>query len=146
MDGDERLELMDSSADVFASSEKKKDKDEGRIKTAVRVRPFSDKEIAAGIKQCVTMEGRATTLKLEPVLREKTSRRQSVGADETTTAHTFKYDYSFYSFDREDPNFADQVCPISRATGEPFASSNHSKHVSILGNCRRTSSSVWARI
>jgi kinesin family protein 13 len=108
MDGDERLELMDSSADVFASSEKKKDKDEGRIKTAVRVRPFSDKEIAAGIKQCVTMEGRATTLKLEPVLREKTSRRQSVGADETTTAHTFKYDYSFYSFDREDPNFADQ--------------------------------------
>ena len=35
MDDDEQLELMDSSAD-FVPGKKEKDKDEGRIRTAVR--------------------------------------------------------------------------------------------------------------
>ena len=44
------------------------------LSNVCRVRPFSDKEIREGMKPCVFMEGRATTLKLEPVTREKTSR------------------------------------------------------------------------
>jgi hypothetical protein len=97
--------------DAALSLADRKKRDEGRIRVAVRVRPISDKEVAAGVNRVVDMEGRTTTLRLESARERKDMSRRSVagvGADETTTSHSFKFDYSFFSSDPDDPNFADQ--------------------------------------
>lgn len=63
------------------------------VKVAVRVRPFNKREIGYDCKNIITMTGQKTTI---------------VNPKVDNNAKTFTYDYSYWSSNQDDPNFADQ--------------------------------------
>merc|ERR1719443_2524027 len=60
------------------------------IRVAVRVRPFNQREKDLGSTVCVSMQGTSTTVQAQPQPK------------------TFTYDFSYWSFSENDPNFANQ--------------------------------------
>ncbi|KAG0154633.1 hypothetical protein PDIDSM_201 [Penicillium digitatum] len=77
----------------------------GNIKVVVRVRPFNSREIERGAKCIVSMEGSQTVLTPPPGAEEK-SRKGGKGVIEGNKV--FAFDRSYWSFDKNSSNFADQ--------------------------------------
>uniref|UniRef100_A0A914ZPM0 Kinesin-like protein unc-104 n=2 Tax=Parascaris univalens TaxID=6257 RepID=A0A914ZPM0_PARUN len=63
------------------------------VKVAVRVRPFNSREIANHAKPIISMTGNTTTI---------------VGGGGNERTHSFNFDYSYWSFNKDDSHFASQ--------------------------------------
>ncbi|VDM40860.1 unnamed protein product [Toxocara canis] len=63
------------------------------VKVAVRVRPFNSREIANNAKPIISMTGNTTTI---------------VGGGGNERTHSFNFDYSYWSFNKDDSHFASQ--------------------------------------
>ncbi|XP_054159811.1 kinesin-like protein unc-104 [Oppia nitens] len=72
------------------------------VKVAVRVRPFNNREYSYNCKNIISMSGQTTTISNPKI------------AD---SYKTFTFDYSYWSCDPSDPNFADQTT-VYRDIGE----------------------------
>ncbi len=69
------------------------------VKVAVRVRPFSSMERQDGCRSIVRMQNQSTFL-IDPAGRGE--------PDEDLYTREFVYDYSYWSFDKAAPNYANQ--------------------------------------
>ncbi|KAH1497468.1 hypothetical protein KXV92_007243 [Aspergillus fumigatus] len=78
----------------------------GNIKVVVRVRPFNSREIDRGAKCIVQMKGNQTILVPPPGADEKSRKAGGKGAVEGPK--TFAFDRSYWSFDKNAPNYAGQ--------------------------------------
>lgn len=76
----------------------------GNIKVVVRVRPFNGREVDRRAKCVVKMDGNQTIL-VPPPEAEERMRKGGKGSD---GQKTFAFDRSYWSFDRNDKNFAGQ--------------------------------------
>lgn len=63
------------------------------MKVAVRVRPFNTREINNNAKMIIAMTGNTTTI---------------IGGTGPERTHSFNFDYSYWSFNKDDSNFASQ--------------------------------------
>ncbi|CAG2102727.1 unnamed protein product [Medioppia subpectinata] len=72
------------------------------VKVAVRVRPFNNREYSYNCKNIISMTGQTTTISNPKI---------------TDTYKTFTFDYSYWSHDSSDPNYADQEV-VYRDIGE----------------------------
>ncbi|VDN07186.1 unnamed protein product [Thelazia callipaeda] len=63
------------------------------VKVAVRVRPFNSREICNNAKMIITMTGNTTTI---------------IGGSGSERTHSFNFDYSYWSFNKDDKYFASQ--------------------------------------
>ncbi|KAL2444255.1 Kinesin-like protein KIF1A [Exophiala dermatitidis] len=77
----------------------------GNIKVVVRVRPFNNREIERNAKCIVHMQGDQTILH-HPGEGDDRSRKGGKGSAEHQ--RTFKFDKSYWSFNKADPNYAGQ--------------------------------------
>ncbi|KAJ9615184.1 hypothetical protein H2200_001258 [Cladophialophora chaetospira] len=77
----------------------------GNIKVVVRVRPFNNREIDRSAKCIVQMQDAQTVLQPPP---EAEDRLRKGGKDGSSAQRTFKFDKSYWSFDKADPNYAGQ--------------------------------------
>ena len=77
----------------------------GNIKVVVRVRPFNNRELGRDAKCIVRMEGEQTILQPPPEAEE---RLRKSGKGITDGQKIFKYDKSYWSFDRDDSHYAGQ--------------------------------------
>lgn len=75
----------------------------GNIKVVVRVRPFNNRELNRNAKCIVQMKGEQTILHPPPDAADRL--RQAKGGSD---GRTFKYDKSYWSFDRSDTHYAGQ--------------------------------------
>ncbi|CAF0917996.1 unnamed protein product, partial [Brachionus calyciflorus] len=64
------------------------------VKVAVRVRPFNDRELSMESKCIIKMEGCKTSI---------------INETQTLPSKEFVYDASYWSFDKNDPNFVSQI-------------------------------------
>ncbi|BCR87335.1 kinesin-3 motor protein uncA [Aspergillus chevalieri] len=78
----------------------------GNIKVVVRVRPFNSREIDRGAKCIIQMKGASTILTPPPGADEKQRKGGAKGAVEGPK--TFAFDRSYWSFDKNSPNYAGQ--------------------------------------
>ncbi|KKK19009.1 hypothetical protein P175DRAFT_0438927 [Aspergillus ochraceoroseus IBT 24754] len=78
----------------------------GNIKVVVRVRPFNGREIDRGAKCIVQMKGNQTVLIPPPGADEKSRKAGGKGAVEGPKS--FAFDRSYWSFDKNAPNYASQ--------------------------------------
>lgn len=78
----------------------------GNIKVVVRVRPFNNRECDRGAKCIVQMKGTQTILTPPPGSDEKLRKGGSKGGGEGPKS--FAFDRSYWSFDKNDPNYASQ--------------------------------------
>ncbi|KAL4874063.1 hypothetical protein BDV12DRAFT_1686 [Aspergillus spectabilis] len=78
----------------------------GNIKVVVRVRPFNSREIDRGAKCIVQMKDNQTVL-TPPPGAEVTSRK-GAGKGPGEGPKSFAFDRSYWSFDKNAPNYADQ--------------------------------------
>ena len=69
----------------------------GNIKVVVRVRPFNNRELDRNAKCIVQMQDEQTVLQPPPDVEEKVRK-----------GRTFKFDKSYWSFNKSDPHFAGQ--------------------------------------
>ncbi|KAF1808637.1 kinesin-domain-containing protein [Eremomyces bilateralis CBS 781.70] len=76
----------------------------GNIKVVVRVRPFNNRELDRKAKNVVRMQGTQTVL-TPPSSIDPKSKAAKAALD---GAKTFKFDKSYWSFDRNDPHYAGQ--------------------------------------
>jgi kinesin family protein 1 len=76
----------------------------GNIKVVVRVRPFNNRELDRNAKCIVQMKGDQTILQPPPEAADRL--RQGKGG--LDGQRTFKYDKSYWSFNKSDPHFAGQ--------------------------------------
>ena len=76
----------------------------GNIKVVVRVRPFNNRELDRNAKCIVQMKGKQTVLQPPPDAADRL-RSAKGGLD---GQRTFKYDKSYWSFNRSDPHYAGQ--------------------------------------
>ncbi|KAH8429714.1 kinesin-3 motor protein uncA [Aspergillus melleus] len=79
----------------------------GNIKVVVRVRPFNSREIERGAKCIVHMKDTQTVLTPPPGAVDK-SRKAAGGKQAVEGPKTFAFDRSYWSFDKNAPNFASQ--------------------------------------
>ncbi|KAL1978355.1 hypothetical protein VTN31DRAFT_1214 [Thermomyces dupontii] len=77
----------------------------GNIKVVVRVRPFNARELDRGAKCIVRMEGNQTILTPPPGAEEKARKSGKAIMD---GPKTFAFDRSYWSFDKNAPNYARQ--------------------------------------
>jgi kinesin family member 1 len=77
----------------------------GNVKVVVRVRPFNNRELDRNATCVVQMKGEQTVLVPPPDADPRTG-RSSKGIYEGRK--TFKYDKSYWSFNKDDPHFAGQ--------------------------------------
>jgi kinesin family member 1 len=77
----------------------------GNIKVVVRVRPFNNRELERQAKCIVQMKGTQTVLHPPP---EAEDRLRKTGKDGAGGNRTFKFDKSYWSFDKTDQNYAGQ--------------------------------------
>ncbi|KIW22677.1 uncharacterized protein PV07_10951 [Cladophialophora immunda] len=77
----------------------------GNIKVVVRVRPFNSREIDRNAKCIVQMQNAQTVLQPPP---EAEDRLRKGGKDGASAQRTFKFDKSYWSFNKADPNYAGQ--------------------------------------
>ncbi|KEF63366.1 kinesin family member 1/13/14 [Exophiala aquamarina CBS 119918] len=75
----------------------------GNIKVVVRVRPFNNRENERNAKCIVQMQGAQTVL--QPDAEERLKKGGKGGEH---TQKTFKFDKSYWSFNKSDPNYAGQ--------------------------------------
>ena len=73
----------------------------GNVRVAVRVRPFSKREIAEKSRCIISMKGKQTTI-IDPCYFEQDIKQRSAWT------RTFDFDHSYWSFDRSG-TFATQV-------------------------------------
>ena len=73
----------------------------GNVRVAVRVRPFSKREIAEKSRCIISMKGKQTTI-IDPCYFEQDIKQRSAWT------RTFDFDHSYWSFDRSGA-FATQV-------------------------------------
>ncbi|OWP01733.1 hypothetical protein B2J93_2325 [Marssonina coronariae] len=78
----------------------------GNIKVVVRCRPFNGREIDRGAKCIVQMEGAQTVLIPPPDAEERM--RSGKGGAKDIGRKVFAFDRSYWSFDKNDPNYAGQ--------------------------------------
>ncbi|CZR68613.1 probable kinesin-II subunit [Phialocephala subalpina] len=78
----------------------------GNIKVVVRCRPFNGREMDRGAKCIVQMDGNQTVLIPPPEAEEKM--RSSKGGAKESGQKVFAFDKSYWSFDRNAPNYAGQ--------------------------------------
>ncbi|KAI1380726.1 kinesin heavy chain [Hypoxylon crocopeplum] len=74
----------------------------GNIKVVVRVRPFNNREIDRGSKCIVEMKGNQT------VLATPSDAAHSAKGSKDASAKTFAFDKSYWSFNKNDSNYAGQ--------------------------------------
>ncbi|KAI5861247.1 kinesin heavy chain [Durotheca rogersii] len=74
----------------------------GNIKVVVRVRPFNGREIDRGSKCIVEMKGNQT------ILTPPTDSAHNAKGSKDLSVKTFAFDKSYWSFDKNDPNYAGQ--------------------------------------
>ncbi|KAJ5729597.1 uncharacterized protein N7483_004105 [Penicillium malachiteum] len=79
----------------------------GNIKVVVRVRPFNSREIDRGAKCIVQMKDTQTVLTAPPGMEEKSSSRKG-GKGGGEGPKVFAFDRSYWSFDKNDANYAGQ--------------------------------------
>ncbi|KAJ5703151.1 hypothetical protein N7488_010699 [Penicillium malachiteum] len=79
----------------------------GNIKVVVRVRPFNSREIDRGAKCIVQMKDTQTVLTAPPGMEEKSSSRKG-GKGAGEGPKVFAFDRSYWSFDKNDANYAGQ--------------------------------------
>ncbi|KAI1623030.1 kinesin family member 1/13/14 [Exophiala viscosa] len=77
----------------------------GNIKVVVRVRPFNNREIDRNAKCIVQMQGAQTVLQPPP---EADERLRKGGKGGSENHRTFKFDQSYWSFNKGDPHYAGQ--------------------------------------
>lgn len=77
----------------------------GNIKVVVRVRPFNNREHERNAKCIVQMQGAQTVL-VPPNEAEERLRKSGKGGSDGQK--TFKFDKSYWSFNKADPNYAGQ--------------------------------------
>lgn len=77
----------------------------GHIKVVVRVRPFNNREVERNAKCIVQMHDDQTILNAPP---EAEDRLRRAGKGGTEHQRTFKFDKSYWSFNKADPNYAGQ--------------------------------------
>ena len=77
----------------------------GNIKVVVRVRPFNTRELDRNAKCIVSMQDRQTILQPPPEAEERL-RKSGKGLQDGQKV--FKYDKSYWSFNKEDSNYAGQ--------------------------------------
>ncbi|KAL5357371.1 hypothetical protein BJX96DRAFT_11450 [Aspergillus floccosus] len=77
----------------------------GNIKVVVRVRPFNSREIDRGAKCIVQMKGNQTILSTPPGAEDKSRKGGKAAADGNKS---FAFDRSYWSFDKNAPNYASQ--------------------------------------
>ncbi|CAD6574704.1 MAG: kinesin-like protein Klp8 [Alectoria sarmentosa] len=87
----------------------------GNIKVVVRVRPFNGREVDRRAKCVVKMDGNQTILVPPPEAEE----RMRKGGKGTDGQKSFAFDRSYWSFDRNDKNFAGQDS-LYRDLGTPL--------------------------
>lgn len=75
----------------------------GNIKVVVRVRPFNSRENDRNAKCIVQMKGAQTVL--QPDVEDRLKKGGKGGTD---NQKTFKFDKSYWSFNKSDPNYAGQ--------------------------------------
>ena len=78
----------------------------GNVKVVVRVRPFNKREIERNAACIVEMKGDQTVLSPPPDAVEKAKRGGNKAIHEGNK--TFKFDKSYWSFDKNDSNYAGQ--------------------------------------
>jgi kinesin family protein 14 len=76
--------------------------EDSSVVVAVRVRPFSEREMKLGAKQVVRMHNNDTTI-----------------TSKDNTSHRFCYDHCFWSFDEKQASFADQT-RVYRELAQPL--------------------------
>ncbi|PYH90462.1 kinesin family protein [Aspergillus ellipticus CBS 707.79] len=79
----------------------------GNIKVVVRVRPFNSRETDRGAKCIVQMKGNQTVITPPPGADEK-SRKTAGGKGAVEGPKSFAFDRSYWSFDKNAPNYASQ--------------------------------------
>ncbi|CEL04500.1 Putative Kinesin family protein [Aspergillus calidoustus] len=79
----------------------------GNIKVVVRVRPFNSRELDRGAKCIVQMKDSQTILTPPPGSEEKTKGRGG-GKGSVEGPKSFAFDRSYWSFDKNAPNYASQ--------------------------------------
>ncbi|PWY71828.1 kinesin-domain-containing protein [Aspergillus sclerotioniger CBS 115572] len=79
----------------------------GNIKVVVRVRPFNSRELDRGAKCIVQMKGSQTVLTPPPGADEK-ARKAGGGKGAVEGPKSFAFDRSYWSFDKNAPNYASQ--------------------------------------
>ncbi|GFN12393.1 kinesin-like protein Klp8 [Aspergillus tubingensis] len=79
----------------------------GNIKVVVRVRPFNSREIDRGAKCIVQMKDNQTVLSTPPGADDK-ARKAGGGKGGDGGPKSFAFDRSYWSFDKNAPNFASQ--------------------------------------
>ena len=77
------------------------------VRVAVRVRPLSERERAMGCRECVTVQGAATTLSAEPGVKGKDDK-------------TFVFDYSYWHDVPQGVVYRDLAKPIVEAALDGF--------------------------
>lgn len=77
----------------------------GNIKVVVRVRPFNNRELDRNAKCIVQMQEAQTVLQPPPEAEDRLRKGGKGGAD---AQRTFKFDKSYWSFNKADPNYAGQ--------------------------------------
>ncbi|KAK5555705.1 hypothetical protein LTR46_006146 [Exophiala xenobiotica] len=77
----------------------------GNIKVVVRVRPFNTRELDRHAKCIVQMQKAQTVLQPPPEAEE---RLRKVGKGSSEHQRTFKFDKSYWSFNKADPHYAGQ--------------------------------------
>ncbi|EPS31426.1 hypothetical protein PDE_06381 [Penicillium oxalicum 114-2] len=78
----------------------------GNIKVVVRVRPFNSREIDRGAKCIVQMKGNQTVLTAPPGAEDRS--RKGGGKGGGDGPKVFAFDRSYWSFDKNDSNYAGQ--------------------------------------
>ncbi|GKZ54047.1 kinesin-like protein Klp8 [Aspergillus niger] len=79
----------------------------GNIKVVVRVRPFNSREIDRGAKCIVQMKDNQTVLSTPPGADDK-ARKAGGGKGADGGPKSFAFDRSYWSFDKNAPNYASQ--------------------------------------
>lgn len=77
----------------------------GNIKVVVRVRPFNNRELDRSAKCIVQMQGAQTILHPPPEAEDRLRKGGKGGAE---VQRTFKFDKSYWSFDKSDSTYAGQ--------------------------------------
>ncbi|RIB23929.1 hypothetical protein C2G38_1958650 [Gigaspora rosea] len=80
----------------------------GNIKVVVRCRPLNSREIARGAKCLIRMEGNQTII-TRPTESTDPGNAKAVAKKGEEDVKSFTFDKSYWSFDKNDPNYATQA-------------------------------------